>query len=66
MGQFLGRLTKSLGSPRRREGSGVLKKEERTNYFFSTFLSLSHIKWFLFSFLSFNPGTDDYTTNNSV
>ena len=31
----------------RREGSGTLKEEERTNVFFSsTFLSLSHIKLF--------------------
>ena len=44
--QFLGRLIRSLGLPRRRYGSGVLKKEKRTNFFFfsSTFLSLSHIK----------------------
>ena len=47
----------------RREGSGTLKEEERTNVFFSsTFLSLSHIKLFFF----FKPGTDDNTTNNSV
>ena len=43
--QFLGRLIRSLGSPRRRKGSGTLKEEGRTNiFFFSTFLSLSHIK----------------------
>ena len=51
--QVLGRLIRSPGSPRRREGlskrrqgSGILKEEERTNVFFfpSTFLSLSHIK----------------------
>ena len=36
------------GSPRREE-SGILKEEERTNFFFSsTFLSLSHIKVFIF------------------
>ena len=46
--QFLGRLIESLGYPRRREGSRALK-EKRTNmgfFFFSTFLSLSHIKCF--------------------
>ena len=49
--------------PPRREGSGILKEEERTNFFFphSTFLSLSHINFFFFK-----PGIDDYTTNNSV
>ena len=31
--QFLGRLIRSLGSPRR-EGSGILKEEGRTNFFF--------------------------------
>ena len=51
--QFLGRLIRRQGSPRRRKGSGVLKEEERTNVFFflflfslSTFLSLSHINFF--------------------
>ena len=64
--QFLGRLIRNLGSPRRKEGSGalkekigsgILKEEERINVFFFLFLSLSHIKFFLFK-----PGTDDYTT----
>ena len=38
-----------MGLSRRRYGSGILKEEERTNIsFFSTFLSLSHIKHFFF------------------
>ena len=52
--QFLGRLIRSLGSPRKRKGSGALKeemgsgifkKEENTSIFlfFSTFLTLGHI-----------------------
>ena len=43
-------MIRSLESPRRREGSGVLKEEERTNvlFFFSTVLSLSHIRFFFF------------------
>ena len=37
-------------------------EEERTNiFFFSTFLTLSHIKHFFFE-----PGTDDYTTELSL
>ena len=32
--QFLGKLIRSQWSPRRREGSGVLKEEKRTNTFF--------------------------------
>ena len=45
MSQFLGRLIRSPGSLRRRKGSGILKKEERTSVFLfsSTFLSLGHI-----------------------
>ena len=43
-----------------REGSGILKEEQRTAFIYSTFHSLSHIKFFFFK-----PGTDDYTTNNS-
>ena len=36
-----------LGLSKPRYGSGILKEEERTNIsFFSTFLSLSHIKRF--------------------
>ena len=36
-----------LGLSQRRQGSGILSGEERTNAFFiSTFLSLSHIKCF--------------------
>ena len=34
--QFLGRLIRSLGSPRRRKGSRVLKEEKRTKVFFSS------------------------------
>ena len=51
--QFLGRLIRSPESPRRRMGSeaveveiggsGILKEEERTNFFLSTFLSLSQL-----------------------
>ena len=60
--QFLGRLIKRPGSPRRRQGSGILKKEEKTDILLSsTFLSLSHIKLFYFK-----PGTTHYNTNNSV
>ena len=32
--QFLGRLIRSPGSPRRREGSGILKEEKRINFYF--------------------------------
>ena len=57
LGQFLGRLIRSPGSPRRRKGSGALKEEKgvwnsqgggKDKYLFfpSTFLSLSHIKRF--------------------
>ena len=49
------------GGARRRQRSGILKEEERTVFFPSTFLSLSHIKLFFFK-----PQTDDYTTDNSV
>ena len=71
--QFLGRLIRSPGSPRRREGSGPLKekigvwnsqggvKDKCLFFFFFTFHSLSHIKCFFFK-----PWTDDYTMNNSV
>ena len=67
-------MRRSPGSPRKRKGSGALeeeigvwnfKEEVRTNIFYSTFLSFSHIKSVLFFFF-FKPGTDDYTTNNSV
>ena len=40
LSQFLGRLIRSPGSPRRREGSGILKEEERTNTFISPLHSL--------------------------
>jgi len=66
--QFLGRLIRSPRSLRWRKGSGALEVEigiwgfqgeGKDKLFFSfTFLSLSHI--------FFKPGTDDYTTNNSV
>ena len=65
--QFLGRLIRSPGSLRRRKGSGALKEEigvwnsqgggKDKHLFFSTFLSLSHIKCF------FKPGIDDHTAN---
>ena len=52
--QFLGRLIRSLGSLRRKKGSGALKEElgvwnsqeekDKQLSFSSTFLSLSHIK----------------------
>ena len=70
--QFLSRLIRSLGSPRRKKGSGALEEEigvwnsqggakDKQLFFSSTFLSLSNKTFFLF----FKPGTDDYTTNNS-
>ena len=37
------------------------RRKGQTFFFSSTFLSLSHIKLFIFK-----PGTNDYTTNNSV
>ena len=57
MSQFLGRLIRNLGSPRRRKGSGALEAEigvwnckgggkDKHLFLFSTFLSLSHIKCF--------------------
>ena len=40
-----------MGLSKQRYGSGILKEEERTNIsFFSTFLSLSHIKCVFFFF----------------
>ena len=68
-------VDKKSGSARGERGPEVLEKEiEVCNsqgggknklffFFFSTFLSLNHIKRFFFSF---KPGTDDYTTSNSV
>ena len=47
---------KGLEFSRRRKG--------QASFFFSTFLSLDHIKRFFFFF--FKPRIDDYTTNNSV
>ena len=41
-------VDKKSGGSARREESGILKEEERTNFFPSTFLSLSHIKVFIF------------------
>ena len=46
---------KGLEFSRRRKG--------QASFFFSTFLSLDHIKRFFFFF---KPRIDDYTTNNSV
>ena len=67
-GGMRGRLIRSPGFLRRREVSGVLKEEERTNislfFFPSTFCSLNLIKEKFFFF--FKPRTDGYTTNNSV
>ena len=40
---MLGRLIRSPGSPRRREGSGALEGEIQTNFFSPTFLSPGHI-----------------------
>ena len=68
------RLIRSLGSPRRRKGSGSLEvemgvwnshgggKDKHLFFFPPTFLSLSHIELFF----SFNSETDSYATNNSV
>ena len=57
--QFPGRLIRSPGSLRKREGSGIFKEAERTNvfFFFSSIFSI-----FL---VFFKPKIDDYTTNNS-
>ena len=54
--QFLGRLTRSPGSPKRTEGSGASEEEKgvcdsqegknKHLFFPSTFLSLRHIKHF--------------------
>lgn len=50
--QFIGRLMRSPGCPRRRKGSVAQKEEKRTNILFPTFLSFSHIKrCFVFFFL---------------
>ena len=64
--EFFSRLIRSLGSLRRRKGSGVLKEEigvwnspeggKDKLFFPSTFLNLSHIKRLFF----FKPGNDDY------
>ena len=67
LSQFLGRLIRTWtppGSSRRRKGSGALEteigvwnsqgggKDKHLFFFFSTFLSLSHIKLFFFFFPS--------------
>ena len=64
-------VDKNLGSLCRREESGALEEEKGVwnsqgggkgkHLFFCTFHSLSHMKLFFFK-----PGTDDYTTNNSI
>ena len=67
--QFLGRLIRSLGSPRKREGSGVLKEEKKTNFFF--YIPESHKSSFFFKPWSWwlhnkttqlKPCTKDYIT----
>ena len=64
LSQILDRLIRSWGSLRRREGSGalkgsgVLKEEKRTNFFFSIVLS--------FSFLSLSPELMITQQNNSA
>ena len=66
-------LIRSPGSLRRGKGSGALEVEigvwnsqgagkTKHLFFFSTFLSLNHIKNVYF----FKHRTDDYTANNSV
>ena len=47
--QFLGRLIRSPGSLRRREGSGVLKEEKRINFYF--------LQSFVFSSVAQSPLT---------
>ena len=46
-----------VGLSKWRQGSGILKEEERTTFSF-ILLSLSHMKCLFF----FKPRTDDYTT----
>ena len=58
-----GQVDKKSGVPEEEKGVWNFQgggKDKRL-FFPSTFLSLSHIKTFFFK-----PGTDDYTTNNSV
>ena len=64
-------VDKKFRFPGEERGSGALEEERRVwnsqggekdkRLFFSTYISLSHIKRFFFK-----PRTDDYTTNNSV
>ena len=72
--QLLGRLIRCLRSQRKREGSGLLEEEigirnsqERGNdncfSFFFFLHSLVLVTWNVFFF---KPGTDGYTTSNSV
>ena len=51
-------IDKKSGVPEKERGLGFSRRRKGQT-FFSTFLSLSHIKLFFFSF---KPGTDDYTT----
>ena len=58
-------VDKKLGVPKEEKGVWGSQGGGKDKFFFSslsTFLSLSHIKYFFF----FKPRTDDYTTNNSV
>ena len=48
------------GSQGEDRGLEFSRRSKGQTSFFSTFLSLSHIKHF------FKPRTDDYTTNNSI
>ena len=57
--QFLGRLIRSPGSPRRRKGLGFYRRRKGQTFFFPLYI-LSHIKLSFFFFF-FKPGTDDYT-----
>ena len=73
--QSLGRVMRTPGFLRRRKGSGALEeetgvwnsqeggKDKHFFFFFSTSLSLSHIKCYFFSL---SPELDDYTTQLSL
>ena len=58
-------VDKKSGGPRGERGLEFSRRRKGQLFcffYFSAFLSLSHMKLFFF----FKPGTDDYTTNNSV